>query len=108
MLYEFNKVAGALASCDHQKSKLRAVAGAEEFWVAELRVRQLKIGSKSYLDTKLGETPNVYDKVAGAGANCDHQNRKLRAVAGAEGFRVAELRVRQLKIGRKSWFEFFH
>ena len=47
MLYEFNKVAGALASCDHQKSKLRAVAGAEGFWVAELRVRQLKIGSKS-------------------------------------------------------------
>ena len=35
------------ASCDHQKSKLRAVAGAEGFWVAELRVRQLKIGSKS-------------------------------------------------------------
>ena len=47
MLYEFNKVAGALASCDHQKSKLRAVAGAELCWVAELRVRQLKIGSKS-------------------------------------------------------------
>ena len=37
----------ALASCDHQKSKLRTVAGAEGFWVAELRVRQLKIGSKS-------------------------------------------------------------
>ena len=48
------------------------------------------------------ETKCVYDKVAGAGANCDHQNSKLRAVAGAEGFRVAELRVRQLKIGRKS------
>ena len=46
------------------------------------------------------ETKCVYDKVAGA--NCDHQNSKLRAVAGAEGFRVAELRVRQLKIGRKS------
>ena len=44
----------------------------------------------------------MYDKIAGAGANCDHQNSKLRAVAGAEGFRVAELRVRQLKIGRKS------
>ena len=43
----FNKVAVALASCDHQKSKLRAVAGAERFWVAGLRVRQLKIGSKS-------------------------------------------------------------
>ena len=37
------------------------------------------------------ETKFVYDKVAGAGANC-------------EGFRVAELRVRQLKIGRKSCF----
>ena len=36
-----------LASCNHQKSKLRAVAGAEGFWVAELRVRQLKIVSKS-------------------------------------------------------------
>ena len=47
MPYEFNKVAGALASCDHQKSKLRTVAGAEGFWVAVLRVRQLKISSKS-------------------------------------------------------------
>ena len=37
----------AFASCDHQKSKLRAVAGAEGFWVAELRVRRLKTGSKS-------------------------------------------------------------
>ena len=37
----------ALASCDHQKSKLSAVAGAEIFWVAGLRVRQLKIGCKS-------------------------------------------------------------
>ena len=36
-----------VASCNHQKSKLRAVAGAEGFWFAELRVRQLKIGSKS-------------------------------------------------------------
>ena len=42
---KFDKV--AVASCDHQKSKLRAVAGAEGFWVVELRVRQLKIGSKS-------------------------------------------------------------
>ena len=50
------------------------------------------------------ETKCVYDKVAGAGANCDHQNSKLRAVAGAESFNVAELRVRQLKIGRKSCF----
>ena len=50
MLYEFNKVAGALASCDHQKSKLRAVVGAEGFWVAELQVRQLKIGRKSCFD----------------------------------------------------------
>ena len=45
MLYEFNKVAGALASCDHQKSKL--LAGAEGFSVAELQVRQLKIGRNS-------------------------------------------------------------
>ena len=50
------------------------------------------------------ETKCVYDKVAGVGANCDHQNCKLCAVAGAEGFRVAELRVWQLKIGRKSCF----
>ena len=34
-----------VASCEHQKCKLRAVA--EGFWLAELRVRQLKIGSKS-------------------------------------------------------------
>ena len=44
MLYKFNKVAGALAS-------------AELCWVAELRVRQLKIGSKScsgmYIEIKL-------------------------------------------------------
>ena len=37
----------APASCDHQKSKLLAVAVAERFWVAELRVRQFKIGRKS-------------------------------------------------------------
>ena len=41
------KVALGLASFDHQKSKLRAVAGAEGFWVAELWVWQLKIGRKS-------------------------------------------------------------
>ena len=41
------KVAVAVASCDHQKSKLRAVAVAEGFWVAELQVRQVKIGHKS-------------------------------------------------------------
>ena len=41
------KAAFALASCDHQKSQLRAVAGVEGFWVAELRVWQLKIGRKS-------------------------------------------------------------
>ena len=45
MQYEYDKV--ALASCDHQKSKLQAVAGAEGFCVAELWVRQLKIGGKS-------------------------------------------------------------
>ena len=39
------KIAVAVASCDHQKSKLRAVA--EGFWVAELRVRQVKIGRNS-------------------------------------------------------------
>ena len=44
---KFNKVAVALASCDHQKSKLCTVAGVERFWVAGLRVRQLKIGRKS-------------------------------------------------------------
>ena len=41
----FNKV--AVASCDHQKSKLREVAVANDFWVAELRMRQVKIGRKS-------------------------------------------------------------
>ena len=39
-------------------------------------------------------------------ASCDCQKCKLCAVAGAEGLWVAELRVRQLKIGRKSCFEF--
>ena len=45
------KVAVAVASCDHQKSKLRAVAVAEGFWVAELQVRQVKIGRNSSFDT---------------------------------------------------------
>ena len=45
---KFDKVAVALASCDHQKSKLHALAGSEGFWVAELRVWQLKIGRKFY------------------------------------------------------------
>ena len=36
-----------VANCNHQKSKLRVVAGAEGLWVEELRVQQLKIGSKS-------------------------------------------------------------
>ena len=40
----------ALATCDHQKCKLRAVVGAEGFWVAEFRVQQLKIGCKSCFD----------------------------------------------------------
>ena len=35
----------AVASWDHQKSKLHTVA--DGFWVAELRVQQVKIGSKS-------------------------------------------------------------
>ena len=34
-----------VASCDQQKSKLHAVA--DGLWVVELRVRQVKIGSKS-------------------------------------------------------------
>ena len=33
------------ASYDHQKSKLCVVAGVEGLWVAELQVRQLKIGT---------------------------------------------------------------
>ena len=40
-----------LASCNNQKSKLHAVAGAEGFWVAELRVWQLKKGTKSCFGT---------------------------------------------------------
>ena len=32
---------------------MRALAGAEGFWVAELQVRQLKIGSKSCFGTQL-------------------------------------------------------
>jgi hypothetical protein len=46
----YNKIAVAVASCDHQKSKLRIVAVSDSFWVAELRVRQFKIGSKSCFD----------------------------------------------------------
>ena len=69
----------------------------------------MNLSSEPYLGTLAVnhsfETKCVYDKVAGAGANCDHQNSKLRPVAGAEGFRFAELRVRQLKIGRKSCFD---
>ena len=41
-----NKV--VVASCDHQKSKLSTVV--EGFWVAELRVREVKIGRKSCFD----------------------------------------------------------
>ena len=44
------KVVLALATCDHQKCKLRAAVGAEGFWVAELRGQQLKIGCKSCFD----------------------------------------------------------
>ena len=49
VLYVYNKLAVALGltSCDHQQCKLQVVAGAERFRVAELRVRQLKIGCKS-------------------------------------------------------------
>ena len=73
----------ALASCDHQKSKLRAVAGAEGFWVAELRVRQLKIGSKSCSVRYL----LLCNKVAVV--SCDHPKSKLRAVG--DVFWVVEL-----------------
>ena len=41
------KVVVALASCDHQKCKLRMVADAKGFWIVELRVQQLIIGRKS-------------------------------------------------------------
>ena len=44
---KFNKVAIVLVNCNHQKSNLRTVEGADGFWVAELRVRQLKTGRKS-------------------------------------------------------------
>ena len=44
-IYEFDKVVLVLTSCDHQKSKLCAVA--DHFWVAELQVWQVKIGRKS-------------------------------------------------------------
>ena len=47
---KYNKVAVALAICDHQKSMLGRVAGLEGFWVAELQVRKLKIGNKSCFD----------------------------------------------------------
>ena len=43
-------------------------------------------------------------KVAVALASCDLQKCKLCVVTGAEGFRFAELWVRQLKIDRKSCF----
>ena len=43
-------------------------------------------------------------KDADAVANCEHHKWKLRQLAVAEGFLVAELRVWQVKIGRKSCF----
>ena len=46
--FDLNNGKVAVASCDHQKSKLRAVA--EGFWVAELQVRQVKIGRKSFFE----------------------------------------------------------
>ena len=55
-----------------------------------------------FLVSAFGES--VFNKIAVAVANCDHQNSKLRRVAGAEGFWVSGLRVQQLKIGRKSCF----
>ena len=49
---------------------------------------------------------NLYNKVAVAGASCNHLKCKLctRTVVAAEIFLVAELRVRQIKIGGKSCF----
>ena len=52
--FDLNNGKVRVASCNHQKSKLRTVAGAKGFWVAELRVRQLKIGSKSCFDSNPG------------------------------------------------------
>ena len=49
-IYEFNKVTIVVASCDHQKSKLREVASAEGFWVVELWVQQLKKVASYALD----------------------------------------------------------
>ena len=46
----------------------------------------------------------IYNKVAVAGASCNHIKCKLCTVGAAEGFLVAELRVRQIKIGPKSCF----
>ena len=54
----YNKVAAA--RCDHQKSKLRAVAGS--FWFAEVRGRQVKIGSKSGFAINLGFDVEVAKK----------------------------------------------
>ena len=39
------KIKAEITSFNIKKSKLRAVAGVEGFWVAELHVRQLKIGT---------------------------------------------------------------
>ena len=43
-------------------------------------------------------------KVADGVVSWDHQKSKLWVLAGADGFRVRELRVWQVKIGRKSCF----
>ena len=48
-----------------------------------------------------------YLKVAGAGASCDHQKSKLLGVLVEDSFWVVELRVWQVKIGRKSCFAFY-
>ena len=55
-----------------------------------------------------GKNSSIYNKVVVAGASCDYQKCKLCAVAGAKGFWVEELRVRQVKIGRKSCFALYH
>ena len=45
--FDLNNGKVRVASCNHQKSKLRMVEGEDGFWVAELRVQQVKIGRKS-------------------------------------------------------------
>ena len=50
--FDLNNGKVRVASCNHQKSKLHMVEGEDGFWVAELRVQQVKIGASHAL---LGE-----------------------------------------------------